>query len=101
MTKQSEIDTTWLMLRVCHYPQFVEGVVELAWPERYETLKTIYDHGHEVAWEVRSERPVEDMMAYVAAKGYFKFFCAGVTVREDGAFTFHPVLTDCLKPEGF
>ena len=101
MTTQSEIDTTWLMLRVCHYPQFVEGVVDLAWSERYETLKIIYDHGHEISWEIRSERPVEDMMAYVASKGYFKFFCAGIEVRHDGSFTFHPALTDCLKPEGF
>ena len=45
MTEQSEIDTTWLMLRVCHYPQFVEGVVELPWADRYETLKVIYDYG--------------------------------------------------------
>jgi len=37
----------------------------------------------------------------VATKGYFKFFCAGIKVRPDGSFTFHPVLTDCLKPEGF
>ena len=101
MTKQSEIDTTWLMLRLCHYPQFVEGVVDMPWSERYETLRTVYDHGNEVGWEVRSERPIEDMMAYVAEKGYFKFFCAGVVVRPDGSFTFHPLLTDCLKPEGF
>ena len=101
MNKQTEMDTTWLMLRIYYYPQFVEGVVELPWSERYETLRTIYNQGNNTAWEVRSERPIEDMMAYVAEKGYFKFFCAGTTVGHDGSFTFHPLLTECLKPEGF
>jgi hypothetical protein len=76
-------------------------VVDLPWSDRYETLKIIYDYGNKVSWEVRSKNPIEDMMAYVATKGYFKFFCAGIQVMSDGSFTFHPVLTDCLKPEGF
>jgi len=101
MTSQSERDTTWLMLRIYYYPQFAEGVVELPWSERYETLRTLYDVGNEVPWEIRSETPMEDMMEYVSRKGYFKFFCAGTTVGDDGSFKFHPLLTECLSPHGF
>lgn len=102
MSIQSETDTTWLMLRIYYYPQFLEGVIDSPWSERYEILKILYDEGNpEQGWEIRSEKPMEDMMEYVAKKGYFKFFCAGTTVNKDGSFSFHPLLTECLKPEGF
>ena len=102
MNDQTEADTTWLMLRIYYYPQFMEGLVDLAWSERYEILKTLYDRGHpDATWNVRSDTPMEDMMEYVSRKGYFKFFCAGTVVNQDGSFKFHSQLTECLKAEGF
>ena len=41
MSIQSETDTTWLMLRIYYYPQFLEGVIDLPWSERYEILKIL------------------------------------------------------------
>ena len=86
---------TWQYLRSAYYPRFVEGVTNLPWDQRFEVLKSI--HGD---WEDRGEDPVEAMMEYIYDNGYFRIFCKGVVVMEDGSFKLHPLISSNLGKVG-
>jgi len=77
---------TWYYLKVGYYPQFKLGVKDLDWDARFTLLRDLYDRKDDDKWELRSDDPIADMMAYVAKNGYFTFFVRGIDVFPDGAF---------------
>ena len=91
---QAELET-WKYLRATYYVRFKEGITKLPWDVRFDVLKNL--HGE---WIDQGDDPVGAMMEYVFDKGYFSFFCRGVEVTEEGAFTLHRLISANLGPVG-
>lgn len=93
-------DLTWSYLRDFYYPRFRISITHIEWEQRYDLLKTLYDNRPDDHWEGRTRDPVADMMSWVGRKGYWTFFSRGVTVRPDGSFTVHPIISRLLGRNG-
>jgi len=91
---QAELET-WKYLRATYYVRFKEGITKLSWDVRFDVLKNL--HGE---WIDQGDDPVGAMMEYVFDNGYFSFFCKGVKVTEEGAFTLHRLISANLGPVG-
>jgi hypothetical protein len=93
-------DYTWSYLRDFYYPRFRIGITQIPWEQRYDLLKTLYDNQSDDHWEGRTIDPIADMMSWAGRRGYWTFFSRGVTVRPDGSFTVHPIISRLLGRNG-
>ena len=90
-------DFSWSFIQGYYYPKFLIMIKKMAWDERYEFLRAIYnDKNPETLWEERSEEPIKDMMDYVARKDYLHFFYMGFTVFNDGKYIVHEKIRELI-----